>query len=93
MRTLITGGAGFIGSHLAEALLDRGHYVSVLDNLSTGRIENIAHLRHRSGFALHHRFGGERAAGGRFDRRGGRDVSSCGSRRCEARGRLAGPDH
>ena len=51
MRTLITGGAGFIGSHLAEALLDRGHHVSVLDDLSTGRIENIAHLRHRPGFA------------------------------------------
>lgn len=41
---LITGGAGFIGSHLAEALLERGHQVSVIDNLSTGRLENIAHL-------------------------------------------------
>ena len=50
MRTLITGGAGFIGSHLAEALLNRGHYVSVLDDLSTGRIENIEHLRYRAGF-------------------------------------------
>jgi nucleoside-diphosphate-sugar epimerase len=44
MRVLITGGAGFIGSHLAEALLEQGHNVVVLDNLSTGRIENIAHL-------------------------------------------------
>lgn len=41
---LITGGMGFIGSHLAEALLTRGHYVTVVDDLSTGRFENIAHL-------------------------------------------------
>ncbi len=44
-RYLITGGAGFIGSHLAERLLADGHHVSVLDDLSTGRLENIAHLR------------------------------------------------
>jgi len=44
MRALITGGAGFIGSHLAETLLDQGHHVVVLDDLSTGRIENIEHL-------------------------------------------------
>ncbi len=43
-RILITGGAGFIGSHLAEALLLRGHKVTIIDNLSTGRFENIAHL-------------------------------------------------
>lgn len=43
MRTLVTGGAGFIGSHLVDALLDGGHEVWVLDNLSTGRTENIAH--------------------------------------------------
>jgi UDP-glucose 4-epimerase len=50
MRVLITGGAGFIGSHLAEALLDRGHFVFVIDDLSTGRLENIAHLKGRPGF-------------------------------------------
>ena len=50
MRALVTGGAGFIGSHLAEALLDAGHQVLVLDNLSTGSMENIAHLKGRSGF-------------------------------------------
>ncbi len=44
MRALITGGAGFIGSHLAEYLLDKGFEVSVIDNLSTGRKRNIAHL-------------------------------------------------
>jgi len=42
---LITGGAGFIGSHLSEALLAAGHDVLVLDNLSTGSIDNIAHLK------------------------------------------------
>jgi UDP-glucose 4-epimerase len=44
MRALITGGAGFIGSHLAETLLGAGHHVAVLDDLSTGSRENIAHL-------------------------------------------------
>ena len=44
MRALITGGAGFIGSHLAERLLDAGHHVDVLDDLSTGSLENLAHL-------------------------------------------------
>ncbi|HEY7291286.1 MAG TPA: NAD-dependent epimerase/dehydratase family protein [Vicinamibacterales bacterium] len=50
MRALITGGAGFIGSHLSEKLLERGDEVLVLDNLSTGSIENIAHLKGRRGF-------------------------------------------
>src|SRR6187397_1021732 len=45
MRVLITGGAGFVGSHMAEALLERGDEVFVLDNLSTGSIDNIAHLK------------------------------------------------
>jgi UDP-glucose 4-epimerase len=50
MRVLITGGAGFIGSHLSEALLDGGHEVYVLDNLSTGSIDNIEHLKTNSRF-------------------------------------------
>ena len=50
MRALLTGGAGFVGSHLAETLLDRGHQVIVLDDLSTGSMENIAHLKARPGF-------------------------------------------
>ncbi len=43
-RALITGGAGFIGSHLAERLLDAGQEVTIIDDLSTGQLENIAHL-------------------------------------------------
>src|SRR5215218_4210349 len=45
MRYLITGGAGFVGSHLADELLARGHHVHALDDLSTGAIDNIRHLR------------------------------------------------
>lgn len=50
MRFLITGGAGFIGSHLAEDLLARGHRVHVLDDLSTGSMDNIRHLKHEPRF-------------------------------------------
>ena len=50
MKALITGGAGFIGSHLSEALIAHGHDVLVLDNLSTGSFDNIAHLKGRRGF-------------------------------------------
>ena len=45
MKYLITGGAGFVGSHLAGTLLDRGDEVYVIDNLSTGSIENVEHLK------------------------------------------------
>jgi UDP-glucose 4-epimerase len=45
MRALITGGAGFVGSHLCDALLEAGHEVFIIDNLSTGSIENIEHLK------------------------------------------------
>jgi UDP-glucose 4-epimerase len=51
MRALITGGAGFIGSHLAERLLELGHEVAVIDNLSTGSIDNITHLKSASRFS------------------------------------------
>ena len=48
MRVLVTGGAGFLGSHLCDALLARGDSVVCADNLLTGRMENIAHLRDRA---------------------------------------------
>ncbi|MCK6553700.1 GDP-mannose 4,6-dehydratase [Candidatus Binatia bacterium] len=53
MRALITGGAGFVGSHLAEYLLARGDRVIVVDDLSTGAMSNIAHLKGQPGFEYH----------------------------------------
>jgi UDP-glucose 4-epimerase len=50
MKYLITGGAGFIGSHLAEKLLEDGHHVYIIDDLSTGSIKNIQHLKSNSRF-------------------------------------------
>jgi len=50
MKVLITGGAGFVGSHLAEELLNRGEEVHIIDDLSTGSIENVDHLKRRAGF-------------------------------------------
>lgn len=52
MRILVTGGAGFIGSHLCDALIERGHVVVAIDNLSLGRESNVAHLRQHPGFTL-----------------------------------------
>jgi UDP-glucose 4-epimerase len=52
MRVLITGGAGFIGSHLADRLVARGDNVVVLDDFSSGSIDNIAHLQNNPGFEL-----------------------------------------
>ncbi|MDX6652325.1 MAG: dTDP-glucose 4,6-dehydratase [Solirubrobacterales bacterium] len=46
-RCVVTGGAGFLGSHLCEQLLERGHEVVCIDNLDTGSLKNIAHLRDR----------------------------------------------
>ena len=50
MRVLVTGGAGFLGSHLCDALLGEGHKVIALDNLLTGRRENIEHLANEARF-------------------------------------------
>ena len=52
MRYLVTGGSGFIGSHLCDALLAAGHQVLALDDLSTGRYDNVAHLEGKPGFEL-----------------------------------------
>jgi dTDP-glucose 4,6-dehydratase len=52
MRILITGGAGFIGSHLCDRFLAEGHQVIAMDNLSTSTIDNIAHLAGRDGFSF-----------------------------------------
>jgi UDP-glucose 4-epimerase len=50
MKVLITGGTGFIGSHLSEHLLEKDHQVFVIDDLSTGTIENVLHLKENPNF-------------------------------------------
>src|SRR5687767_9536756 len=52
MKILITGGAGFVGSHLADRLIKEGHEITVIDDLSTGRYSNVAHLEDQKGFRL-----------------------------------------
>jgi len=52
MKILITGGAGFIGSHLADKLISEGHVITVIDDLSTGRYSNVAHLEGHERFHL-----------------------------------------
>ena len=52
MRILVTGGAGFIGSHLCERLIKDGHTVTAIDNFSTGRASNVAHLKNATNFTL-----------------------------------------
>jgi UDP-glucose 4-epimerase len=52
VRALVTGGAGFIGSHLSECLLEKGVKVCIIDDLSTGRLQNINHLRGNSNFQV-----------------------------------------
>ena len=53
LNIIVTGGAGFIGSHLVERLLADGYNVAVLDNLSTGRLDNLSHVRDYSGLTIH----------------------------------------
>jgi UDP-glucose 4-epimerase len=53
MSALVTGGAGFIGSHMVERLLADGHRVTVVDNLTTGRLVNLAHLRNNANLTFH----------------------------------------
>ncbi|MGH9947300.1 MAG: NAD-dependent epimerase/dehydratase family protein [Pyrinomonadaceae bacterium] len=52
MKILITGGAGFVGSHLADRLIKDGNEITVIDDLSTGRYSNVAHLEDKKGFRL-----------------------------------------
>jgi UDP-glucose 4-epimerase len=52
MKYLVTGGAGFIGSHICDALIERGDSVKVIDNFSTGTLENIQHLKSNERFEI-----------------------------------------
>ena len=93
MRVLITGGAGFVGSHLADALLAAGHEVTAFDNLSTGSIDNIEHLKAHPRFRYTIESVAERAAAGRADRPLRRRLPpGRGGRREEDRGRAGAHD-
>ncbi|MFC1640332.1 NAD-dependent epimerase/dehydratase family protein, partial [Gemmatimonadota bacterium] len=52
MRVVVTGGAGFLGSHVCDHLLGKGHTIVCLDNLITGSLDNVAHLDHNGAFTL-----------------------------------------
>ena len=92
MRILITGGAGFVGSHLADELLARGHAVHVLDDLSTGSIdEHPPPARTHPRFELHDRVVPQRAARRRARRRGGHRLPPGRGRRRRADRREPGP--
>ena len=52
-NVIVTGGSGFIGSHLVERLLADGYNVAVLDNFSTGSLDNLSHVREHSGLTIH----------------------------------------
>lgn len=54
MKALVTGGGGFIGSHLSDRLVEAGHHVTAIDDLSTGRLSNLAHLQGAPGFQFVH---------------------------------------
>ena len=67
-KTVVTGGAGFVGCHLVERLLSDGHEVVVIDNFSTGRPENLAHLKDHPGLVIHNiDIAEEKAVEGLFD--------------------------
>lgn len=53
MKIFITGGAGFIGSYLAEYFIDKGHYIIIIDNLSTGRLSNITNIYRNKNLEVH----------------------------------------
>ena len=52
-KCVVTGGAGFIGSHLVERLVNEGHHVTVIDNLATGRLDNLRSVLDHPRFAFH----------------------------------------
>ena len=92
MRALITGGAGFIGSHLAEELLRRGNEVLIIDDLSTGSIENVEHLRGHAGFRYVVDTVMNRPLLAEIGRSVRYDLPPCCCGRCPFDCRISGPD-